>query len=110
MKNLLLLSLVFLTLFSCGDEVKFNTPAFQGDRENELWRAKAFTASIEANGFLTITGLKNAESVTLRVPTVTESTFIVGDIEAIEAEYVDGFGTIFSTNNAYSIPATPTRT
>jgi hypothetical protein len=99
MKKLLLLSLVFLTLFSCGDEVQFNTPAFQGDRENELWRARAFSASIASNGFLTITGTNNFETVNLRLPAVTESTFIVGEIDAIEAEYIDGFGTIFSTNN-----------
>ncbi len=99
MKKLLLLSLVFLTLFSCGDEIQFNTPAFQGDRENELWRAKAFSASIEANGFLTISGSNNFETITLRVPSVTEATFIVGNIQTIEAEYIDGFGTTFSTNN-----------
>jgi hypothetical protein len=99
MKNLLLLSLVFLTLFSCGDEVQFNTPAFQGDRENDLWRAKSFSAIIETNGFLTIIGSNNAETVKLRVPSAIEATFIVGDIETIEAEYTDGFGTTFSTNN-----------
>ena len=99
MKKLILLSLVFLTMFSCGDEVQFNSPAFQGDRENTLWRAQAFSASIAANGFLTITGVNNSETVRLRVPSVTENEFIVGDVNTIEAEYVDGFGTIFSTNN-----------
>lgn len=99
MKKLILLSLVFLTVFSCGDEVQFNSPAFQGDRENALWRAKAFSASIDVNGFLTIKGVNNAETVELKVPSVTENTFTVGDVDAIEAEYVDGFGTVFSTNN-----------
>lgn len=99
MKKLILLTLVFLTLYSCGDEVEFNTPAFQGDRENALWRARAFSASISTDGALTIIGTNNSEKVTLKVPSVTESTFILGNIEAIEAEYVDGFGTIFSTNN-----------
>lgn len=99
MKNLLLLSLVFLTLFSCGDEVKFNTPAFQGDRENELWRANGFSASISENGFLTITGTSNFETVNLIVPSITETTFVVGQIDAIEAQYTDGFGALFSTNN-----------
>ncbi|WP_339751448.1 DUF6252 family protein [uncultured Winogradskyella sp.] len=108
MKKRILLSLVFLTILSCGDEVQFNTPAFQGDRENELWRAKAFSASIEANGFLTIIGTNNIETVTLRVPSVVETPenepFVVGDggdnpIETMEAEYIDGFGTVYSTNN-----------
>jgi len=99
MKKLTLIVLVFLTLFSCGDEVQFNTPAFQGDRANELWRAKAFSARIEANGFLTITGTNNFETVNLKVPFVSEATFVVGNVETIEAEYIDGAGTRFSTNN-----------
>jgi len=99
MKKLILLSLVFFAVFSCGDEVKFNTPAFQGDRENALWRAKAFSASIEANGYLTITGTSNYETVELIVPSVIESEFIVGEIDVIEAKYTDGFGTEFSTTN-----------
>lgn len=99
MKKLLLVSLVFVILFGCGDDIEFNSPAFQGDRENELWRAKAFSASIAENGFLTIIGINNLETVRLKVPTVTESTFIVGDIDANEAEYTDGFGTVYSTTN-----------
>jgi hypothetical protein len=99
MKKLILLTLVFLTIYSCGDEVQFNTPAFQGDRANELWRAKAFSASIAPNGFLTITGTNNIETISLRIPTVIEATFVVGDVNTIEAEYIDGFGTKFSTNN-----------
>ncbi|BAO75927.1 DUF6252 family protein [Winogradskyella sp. PG-2] len=99
MKKLILLSLVFFTIFSCGDEVQFNTPAFQGDRANQLWRAKAFSASIEANGFLTITGTNNIETVNLRVPSVIEGRYRVGNVNAMEAEYVDAFGTVYSTNN-----------
>lgn len=99
MKKLILLFLVFSTVLSCGDEVEFNTPAFQGDRENELWRAQAFSASIDENGFLTITGINNGETVNLIVPSVVEGTFIFGDVNTIEAQYLSGFGTDFSTNN-----------
>ena len=99
MKKLILLSLVFLMAFSCGDEVKFNSPAFQGDRENELWRARTFSASIDANGFLTISGTNNGETVNLKVPSVIEGTFVVGDVNTIEAQYESGFGVVFSTNN-----------
>ena len=99
MKKLILLSLTFLTVPSCGDEVQFNSPAFQGDRANQLWRAKAFSASIDASGFLTITGTNNTETVNLRVPSAIEGTYITGSVNAIEAEYIDGFGTVYSTNN-----------
>lgn len=103
MKKLIVLTLILITAFGCGDEVEFNTPAFQGDRANELWRASAFSASIDANGFLTITGTNNVETVTLRVPSVIvkpeDNPFIVGDVDSIEAEYIDGFGTVYTTNN-----------
>ena len=99
MKKLILLALVFLTIYSCGDEVKFNTPAFQGDRANELWRAKAFSARIEADGFLTITATNNIETVNLIVPSVVEAEFVFGNVDAIEAQYIDEFGTQFSTTN-----------
>lgn len=99
MKKLILLSLVFLSVLSCGDEVEFNSPAFQGDRANQLWRAESFSASIDANGFLTILGTNNSERVTLRVPSAVEGTYVTGNVDGMEAEYIDGFGTVFSTNN-----------
>ena len=99
MKKIVLLALLSLTFLGCGNEVEFNNPAFQGDRENALWRADAFTARIDTNGALTITGTRNAETVNLRVPTVTEQTFVTGNVNAIEAEYIDGFNVRFSTNN-----------
>jgi len=99
MKKLILLALIALTICSCGDEVEFSTPAFQGDRANQLWRAEAFSASINNNGVLTITGTNNVETVNLIVPSVTEGTYVTGNVDAIEAEYIDGFGTRFSTNN-----------
>jgi hypothetical protein len=107
MKKLILLSLVFLTVFSCGDEVQFNTPAFQGDRENELWRARAFSASIDENGILTITGSNNGERVNLIVPSVIEGRFVVGDVSTIKAEYESGFGTLFSTVNNPQLSSDP---
>ena len=99
MKKLVLLSLVFVTIFSCSNEVEFNDPAFQGDRENELWRAKAFSASISDDGILTITGVNNYETVNLKISSVSEGSYVVGDESTIAAEYIDGFDVLYSTNN-----------
>lgn len=103
MKKFVLLTIMSITIFGCGDEVEFNTPAFQGDRTNRLWRANEFSASIDANGFLTITGTNSIETVILRTPTVIETPpnnpFVVGDVDTIGAEYRDSSGTIYSTNN-----------
>ena len=62
--------------------------------------AGAFSASIDANGGLTISGTRNSETVNLRVPSVFEGTFIVGNVNGMEAEYIDGFGNLI-TNIPY---------
>ncbi len=99
MKRLAILFISILTLISCGDEVEFNTPGFQGNREYGLWRAEFTTAAIDANGFLTITGGNNIETVELKVPSAAVGTYIVGDWITLEARYTDGNGNVFTTNN-----------
>ncbi|MGS2725403.1 DUF6252 family protein [Psychroserpens sp. BH13MA-6] len=99
MKRLILLFLTVLTLVSCGDEVEFSSPGFQGNREYGLWRAEFTNAAIDANGFLTITAGNNVETVTLKVPSVAVGTYIVGDWGTMEARYVDANGTVYTTNN-----------
>ncbi|OUR98324.1 hypothetical protein A9Q86_14840 [Flavobacteriales bacterium 33_180_T64] len=83
----------------CGDEVEFNSPGFQGDREYGLWRAEFTSAAIDANGYLTITGGNNIETVTLTIPSVAVGTYTLGDVNSMEARYTDVNGTVFSTNN-----------
>ncbi|WP_179343349.1 DUF6252 family protein [Winogradskyella ursingii] len=99
MKKIFLLFVTSLLFLSCGDEVEFNSPAFQGDRQNLLWRADDFSATVNSSGELTITGSNNIETVNLRIPQVIEGTFVTGETNEIEAEYIDAFGTRFSTNN-----------
>ncbi|WP_179353063.1 DUF6252 family protein [Winogradskyella vidalii] len=99
MKKLILLSLVFFTVFSCGDEVQFSSPAFQGSYNNQLWRAQAFSASISETGILTLTGTNNVETLELILPTATVGTYVLGDVESIEAKFTAVDGTVYSTNN-----------
>ncbi|WP_179021716.1 DUF6252 family protein [Winogradskyella forsetii] len=99
MKKLILLSLVFLTVFSCGDEVQFNSPAFQGTLNNQPWRAQAFSASIDDSGFLTITGINNAQTLELFLPTAAVGEYYLGSVESMEARFTGADGTVYSTNN-----------
>lgn len=99
MKKLLLITLIALTFYNCGNEVEFNTPAFQGNREGTLWRANSYSASIDANGFLTLTGNRGSEQVNLRVPSVIENTFVVGNVNSMEAEFINSLNVTFTTNN-----------
>lgn len=104
MKKLILLSFVFLTVISCGDEVKFSSPAFQGSYNNQLWRAKAFSASIDETGALTITGTNNVETLELILPTATVGDYYLGDVESMEARFTGADGTVYSTNNPNGTP------
>ena len=63
MKRLAILFITILTFVSCGDEVQFNSPTLQGTLNYQLWRAEFFNASIDRNGFLTIKGGNNIESL-----------------------------------------------
>jgi hypothetical protein len=99
MKRLVILLITVLTLVSCGNEVEFNSPAFQGNREYGLWRAEFTNAAIDANGFLTITGGNNVETVMLKIPSVAIGTYTLGDVNSMEARYTDANGVVYSTNN-----------
>ncbi len=99
MKRIAILLVTVLTLVSCGDEVEFNSPGFQGDREYGLWKAEFTSASINENGFLTITAGNNVETVSLTIPSVAVGTYVLGDVDSMEGRYVSANGTIFSTNN-----------
>lgn len=99
MKKLIVLSLILISVFSCGDEVEFNTPAFQGSLDGTSWRAKAFSASIDENGFLTLFGTNNIETLELIMPTVAVGVYVFGDVNTIEARFTTADGTVFSTNN-----------
>lgn len=56
-----------LALTSCGSDVKFNDPSFQGQKDNVLWRADVITAAITGET-LTINAYRGLEVVSLVVP------------------------------------------
>ncbi len=99
MKRLIILLITVITVFSCGDELEYNTPAFQGNREYGLWIAEYTNASINNNGVLTIVGSNNVETVELIIPTVAVGRYILGNVNSREARYIDAEGTVYSTNN-----------
>jgi hypothetical protein len=99
MKKLAILLLTVLTLTNCGDEVEFNSPAFQGNRDNIQWKAEFTSASINENGYLTITAGNNIETVSLTIPSVAVGTYILGDVNSMEGRFVDFNGVVYSTNN-----------
>ena len=98
MKKLILLSLFVLTIFSCADEIRFNTPAMQANREGQTWRATFFAADIDLGGFL-IEGGMGAEVLQLITPTDGVGTFNLGGTSGAYIVFRDFDGTVYSTRN-----------
>lgn len=70
MKKIIFILTTILTLSSCGSDVKFNDPSFQGQKDNVLWRADVTNATI-TGGTLTINAFRGLEVVSLVVPAPT---------------------------------------
>ena len=67
MKKIIALILVTFTFFGCGEDLEFNTPSFQGEKDGNLWEAVTFRANVNSAGELTIVGSNNFETISLRV-------------------------------------------
>ncbi|MFD2551170.1 DUF6252 family protein [Bizionia sediminis] len=100
MKKLLVIALVFTTIFSCNDEVEFNTPALQGKKDGIRWKATTYNAFFNDAGLLVITGNDNFETVTLRLTSLAVGNYQLGGNAANQAEFLDFEKTQFATTNA----------
>lgn len=77
-----------MVLISCQEDVKFNNPAFEGQKDNVFWRAVDTKAFLSANGSLSIEGYTRNEKVTLQTGTSIEQTYILGTTTSETATYV----------------------
>lgn len=104
MKKIALLFLTVLTLVSCSDEVQFNTPGFQANKNYNLWRATYFTATIDNaadSGRLTIIAGNNSEKMTIRLSSSAASTnpYLLTDTSFSKGDFIDFEGIEYSTSN-----------
>ncbi len=104
MKKLVLYILLLFAFVSCQEEVKFNNPSFQGQKDNVFWRAIDSKAIVAANGSLSIEGYTRNEKLTLKTTSKNPGTFILGINNLNTATYVieDSSPKItFSTGNGF---------
>ncbi len=102
MKKVALLIFVFGSLFvftNCGDEIEFNTPAIQGYKNGDIWRATSYAADIDFGGFI-LEGRLGSEKIQLITTDDTRGTYDLGIDSGNVAIYVDSNGTVYSTKNA----------
>ena len=68
MKNIFSLLLLALIFVSCENDVKTNTPAFQGEKDNLFWRAGDSRVTVNSNGTITLNGYTDYEVISVTVP------------------------------------------
>lgn len=68
MKKIFSIVALTLLLVSCENDVKTNSPAFQGEKDNVFWRADDSKATINASGTVSINAYTDKELVTIKVP------------------------------------------
>jgi len=97
MKKFVLLSCLFLAVFSCSDELEFNEHAFQATKDSEYWKASDFSVTISEDGFLNLTGIYNDEIVNINVESSQPGTYNLGINSNSTAWYKDDKGQGFTT-------------
>ena len=87
MKKILSLLVLLAVFTSCEEDVKFNTPAVQALKNNELWKADNFTATVGPNG-LTVEATFGFETLVLKTAGVNPSgTYNLGVNNSSVASY-----------------------
>ena len=100
MKRQFLYILLLIAFISCQDDVKFNSPSFEGQKDNVFWRAIDSKAILAANGSLSIEGYTRNEKLTLKTTSKNLGTYILGinNLNTVAYVLTDANGTItFST-------------
>lgn len=97
MKKFLLLTFIGLALFSCSDDLQFNEHAFQVVKDNEPWRATEFKANVNEDGYVSIIGILNNETVTLYLESMSPGTYALGNSANSSAWFNDSEGIGYTT-------------
>ena len=101
MKRISVLMLILVTVFSCSDEVKFNTPAVQGKKDGDFWRAVYYDVSFTngSSGRIVIEGGSGDETIKFTVPNLELGDKWLGRGSSSKAEFEDIDGILYSTNS-----------
>lgn len=99
MKKLCVFIVALLTIVGCGDEIEFNTPALQGKKDGNLWKAVYYEANLNDDGDIEISGGDNYETVKLVIPSPAIGNYELGESQPSEAIFVDIQDIEYSTKN-----------
>jgi hypothetical protein len=105
MKRYLPLLLVILIMSACQEDVKFNTPGFQGLKDDVFWRANEAKAYISSTGKLSIEALTQYEQITLNTSSANVGTYILGTTNINNAaSYTSNFNEVVLDYETVAVP------
>lgn len=78
MKRFLPLFIIALAFSSCQEDVKFNNPGFQAQKDDVFWRANDARAYVDGTGKLRIEALTQYEVLTLSTSSANVGTYVLG--------------------------------
>jgi len=87
MKKIFSILILTLLLVSCENDVKTNSPAFQGEKDNVFWRADDSKVTMNAGGSVTINAYTDKELVSLEVPNTVGVHNLGTENQNISASY-----------------------
>jgi hypothetical protein len=100
MKKIAALLFILVALSSCTEEIRRNSPALQGWKDEVLWRAIDAKATLATNGSITITGLTQNETLTLKTSAANPGVYLLGQNDSRMASYLfsqDGNELLYTT-------------
>ena len=101
MKKYLVVTLCFLSLLSCQEEVSFNIPAIQGLKDSVFWRATNYKATLATDGSVDVQGFTVNETLHIKVSTTDSGIYLLGlnPNDKIIYEKTQGTGSIIYSSN-----------
>ena len=87
MKKQLPYIFLFFAFVSCTDSVKFNSPTFEGRKDNVFWRAVDAKAKVSPDGSMIIEAFTRNEKVTLKTTSTLPDTYLLGNSIDVIATY-----------------------
>jgi hypothetical protein len=105
MKRFLPYILLLLVMVSCQEDIRFNTPGFQGRKDDVFWRANDTRAYISSSGQLKIEALNQFEQVTLNTSSTNLGTYILGTTNVNNsATYSSNFNDVILEYATLAVP------
>lgn len=99
MRKIIYALIIGIAFQNCSDNVEFNSPAVQANKNGTtIWKANFLAADIDNGGFV-IEGRNAGEKIQLITSNDARGTFNVGGDSDNVAIYVDSNGTVYSTKN-----------